>query len=787
MRSLYLFLIVWCQLTMSLACGQYSQPWQPGWSDIEREDLRCYTSTCDTLGKPLDTCCPCHSCMSWEGSGKNIDIEYISVVGKSVAVFAGEFNQSEVYRIQHSYSDLKEIPSNVCDWDKESNTNFFSDIYQIMREFWEYVVELDFTGNKIRRIPDINCLKRLDKLDLSYNNIIHVSNSSFYNLSRLRNINLERNQIKHLDINVFSAPQLNMFHVDVSNNIMETLDVSNMLSLKPFCSIEYTNNKITNLVSENFVLDMNKPPSSGFVSMNGNQIKQFPNFKELLNLTSWEQMGQILDFGFDFKDIPLVCDCNIQPFLEKAESVIETLWRDYMNVKCTSPPEYAGIPVVQMKHDQLICNVSLEDGCPTPDCSCVDKPSENTLYINCANGNLKEMPNISNSAHSKYISLNVSGNNIQTIKNKTYLPLLASFDISHNDLREINNDVIDILQDSCTMLNISDNPKMTELPRKIQYRKTCSTHMNNLLVHCGCDTLWIETWLKQNVCSTDYVFQCNIPGVGVKLAADFHESDLQCKEESIVIVASMIASGIILMIIIGFTVHSFKYELLILYLRSRRRKRNTVMSNFAYDVFISYNENEDHVREWVAKFLNPHLMKSGYTTFIALRDINFGAERDSEVISAIQNSQRFLIVLSESYLCGAYEGMRSWTENEWKYGWYNFRSCPYKKIVLVNFDHIKPSDVDHPVIKAYLRVGYTVDFKNQDRTIMDDIEKKLGGPAVLPDIDARVIENKKTKFSCDELFMARPFQLSPDLDVVDFENDLKYNDINDDYVNFTYT
>ncbi|KAL4216583.1 Toll-like receptor [Mactra antiquata] len=777
MRIVFLLLVIWCQSASSYTCIPYSQPWQPGWSDIERDDLRCFNTACD-ITVPHDHCCLCRTCMSWEGTEKNIDIDYISVSGKSLAVFAGEFNQSDVYRIQHIHSNLSEIPSNICDWDKESYTSLSSHIYQTMSVFWGNVVELNFADNLIRTIPDINCLERLDKLDLSNNRIIHVSNSSFNKLSRLRHLNLDRNKIKYLDINILSAPKLNLLSAYLSNNFIETLDISNVISSYPFCHIDYTNNYITKLVRENFVLDINKPPGPGFVTLKGNQIKEFPNAKDLLNLASWDQIGILTLLGFDFRDIPLVCDCNVEPLVEVF--IVHLYWLDHMKLlTCASPPEYAGMPLADLKIDQLVCNVSQEEGCTTPECTCVDKPSEDTMYINCANSNLKEMPNIPKSVHSKYISLNVSGNDIQTIKNETYLSRVTSLDISHNDLREINNGVIELLE-NCTMLNISNNPKITKLPRMIQYRPKCSTQMNNLLVHCDCDTLWIETWLKHNVCSSDHMFQCNIPDKGVTLATDFKESDLECNEETAVaVIASIISTGIVLMIIIGFTVHSFKYESLILYLRSRRITTNAAKPMFTHDVFISYNENEDHIREWIMKYLNPRLMESGYTTFFASRDAQYGAERNAEVISAIQNSRHFLIVLSEHYLSKADEGIRSWTENEWKYGWHNFRDCPNKNIVLVNFDHMKPSDVEHPAIKAYLRVGYTVDFRNQDRNIMDEIEEKLGGPT-------KNAKNKKAIFSCKALFIVRPYQFSAKLDDTDFENIINTDDVDDGQVNFTY-
>ena len=89
-------------------------------------------------------------------------------------------------------------------------------------------------------------------------------------------------------------------------------------------------------------------------------------------------------------------------------------------------------------------------------------------------------------------------------------------------------------------------------------------------------------------------------------------------------------------------------------------------------------------------------------------------------------TRSFLVVLSEKYLAQhEHQRDRSWSENEWKCAWTSFKYCKMKTLVIINYDHLAPSDVSIKQIAAFLRVGHTVEFGNYDAQIMDDIYNKL--------------------------------------------------------------
>ncbi|XP_060573735.1 uncharacterized protein LOC132731562 [Ruditapes philippinarum] len=702
----------------------------PDASTSVRNDMRC-NKRCDD-----EKCCTCNNCMNWEGSEIDLYIEYVSVFGKSLVLSDQALTETGVYRIQHTYSEMTEIPSNICGWDNKSNLmEYYEEEFESIKKYFSNIVTINFEGNKIRNVPDINCLPRLDTLILRNNEIQFLSNTSISNLSNLRVIDFSGNFIQNMDPNTLTSPYLSLFFANFSHNDMTSLDFSNAMSLHPFCKIDYESNEITEITNEaDFKLSLDQTYGPGFVNLKYNKISTFPDFKSILSLDSIAQLGTLLSFGFDLRGIPLVCDCNLHSFMTLAEDVIKILWLEYFDVKCTAPPELAGMNAINVTLDSLTCPVSADSGCQTPECTCVDKPDENTLVVDCSNSDLTEIPDIPFSKNSQYISLNVSGNNIKDLKNNSVLQKLSVLDISGNDLGKINIYEARMLENA-SYVDISDNPRLQNLPQAFQYHNVCLRNMEHLQITCNCEALWIEQWLNlsKKCINSKQLFKCVMPDNTIKPALNFAENDLVCYGTWTNYILETIILGILLalLIIAGTVVFIFRYEILILYLRARHKRRNVIVPSFKYDVFLSYNDGDEDVSKWVEKILEKNLIKTGYKVFRPNKDIDFGSERDSLIISVLATAKNFLVIMTDNYLQEAND-MRSWTENEWKYGWNNFKTDRLKNIVLVNFDHLSSFDVIHSQIKAFLRVGCTVNFKNTDRKIMEEIYTKLGEPWKIP-------------------------------------------------------
>ncbi|KAH3881294.1 uncharacterized protein LOC127879809 [Dreissena polymorpha] len=713
-------------------CEGDLQPWSP--SGIQREDLLCCTvsNACknDHPTVPGQTeyekCCTCSSTTTWSGQEKALLIEYISVSGKSLMVDPDMFNDSNVYKIEHHEGVMTEIPSDICDWDKDTRLKVFSRHVNESMKYWHYIVQIDFSKNKVRKVESLNCLKKLDKLDLSHNKITHFKNTTINQLTHLRHLDLSYNHIVSMDPACISQPSQNLFVANFEHNRLAVLDITNAFSVNPFCHVDYTSNIIDKFVNAlGFTLDKNKTYGPGFVSFNENNFERFPDFTSLLGLSSLAEFGQLSSFGFDFRDIELDCDCYLEPFLSMGQNLKDVLWREYFNITCANPPSLRNVKVPNLNPYDLVCNLTREDNCPQ-ECTCIDRPNTDTLYVTCTN--LKELPAfLPNSTLTRFISLTLPNNEIKVLSNKSYISKISFLDISNNHLEQIDDGVIAALENAT--LNLSNNVRLAQLPQRVQHRNLCITDMEGLQLTCGCQELWIENWLKVKRCDEEKLFKCAVPDHGLVDARKFSSSLLDCKPNSLIVIVSFMSAVLAALIICGTLTFLLRYEILIIFLKIRQKTpdKTETAKRFQHDVALTFNEEDDILRGWILKVLLPNLEDNNYRVFLPSRDIPFGSKRDNIIMKTFAKTRSFLVVLSEKYLHQTEnQSGRLWTENEWKCAWNQFKDDRMKTLIIINYDHLAPSDVSITQISAFLRVGHTIEFGNHGDQIMHDIYDKLG-------------------------------------------------------------
>ena len=711
----------------------------------ERDDLCCGSKCNDQLSvseSEYNKCCTCNSYTTLAGTERKLEIEYFSVTGQVFVIAENAFDNSDVYKIEQTNGYMTDIPSNLCNWDHYSNwlDIYDSDLFN-MTMFWSNIVNINLKRNKIRHLPDINCLRNLDTIDLSFNALTLLRNNSINLLTKLRNLDLSFNSIKDMDPYVLSQPTLSILNANLNNNNIEHLDVTNCFSLKPFCYINYNSNTINSFVNQdNFTLNSSMQYGPGMVGLQDTNLQQWPDLVDLLNLDSLTQLGQLIQFGFDLRGIKLKCDCYLAEFSDLMEDLQKSLWLEYFEVLCTSPQHLEGRLAYLVKPYELVCNLTLSEGCPKG-CSCVDQPSNNTVFVDCSNLKLDRMPiQLPYSHFSKYIELNVSQNEIRRISNATYLTSLTVLDISNNLLDIVQYYTVGLLANAT--LNISYNKQLRMIPKSFQSWDICDINMDYLEFDCNCTMAWIDTWLKHKYCEQAKLFTCLVPHYGLKNATEFRSNmlaDCELRKTVFFIWYFIIISTTIFLAISAVVVYKLWYEILIICLRIRRSPivRHT---EFDYDAVITFNEEDDGLRKWVATVLAPELSRDGYSVFLPYKDIMYGTERDGEIISVFDKSKTFILVLSKSYFIDIENSDRSWTENEWKYAWNQFKSNPMKNIVVINYDYISSFEVPQRQISAFLRVGNVVQFGNHDNNIVSEVKIHIGPPITQNNIG---LENKK--------------------------------------------
>jgi hypothetical protein len=98
----------------------------------------------------------------------------------------------------------------------------------------------------------------LDTLDLSHNKITFIGNETFINLTNLRVLKVAYNGLKTLEPSTITGHSLQLFHVDFSNNVMGTVEFSNIISQHDFCKFDFSANIIKEIVNSNHLSRENK-------------------------------------------------------------------------------------------------------------------------------------------------------------------------------------------------------------------------------------------------------------------------------------------------------------------------------------------------------------------------------------------------------------------------------------------------------------------------------------------------------------------------------------------------
>lgn len=711
--------------------------WIPKYSN--RTNMKCPNKTCtpDPLKHQWtrEDCCVCRAKPLWEvpvDSTVRLQLEYVRRNGIA-EVFSEEQNKSQYYSVYHSQGYLSKLPINICD---------FSNI-----------VRIDLQSNELTEVGNLSCLSMLDILDLSYNKIHFIGNDSFLSLTNLRELRVTHNGLKTLAPSTLTS--LPLFRADFSHNNMSSIEFSNMISESDFCKITFASNNISNIVNtNNFEIDPDKNYRGGIVDLVGNSFTTFIDF-EKLGITDIAILGKVLSYGFVMPDVKWTCDCHMEPYLELAEDVIKRIWRDYFNISCWLPLEYRGktIPdiVKEGRLDIFICNLTVEQKCP-PKCKCFFQPKERRTVVDCSGVGLKELPPYvpSGNRFSNNLTLIFKDNNITHFGNRSYLTDATVLDMSGNKVSTFSHEAIEMLPDDIE-LNFADN-NFKKVPRAFQTLNPCKSKFGDVTIDCGCDTEWVKTWadnrgLKQ--CSNMSSLVCETDS-GLIPVDEISVDDI-CKQENIMITISIILSilSTLIMIIFGI-VYLFRYEIYLLqrkyFLRNSASKVGFLLK---YDAFVSFNDENDELRIWVLNVLVRHLEASGYRLFVPCRDLPPGSIKEEELLEQIINSRKYLIILCDYYQ----QNDITWTQIEWKYIWCHFRQYMERNIIVINFDQLETSEQTDPKLRAFVRLGYDIDFSNRKHDLFVTVKSRLGAPLKSLFFHG----NKKTKFMAHNLITQKEF------------------------------
>lgn len=558
-------------------------------------------------------------------------------------------------------------------------------------------ISIDLSGNKITQLNasafayyDSNSGKyiyqfyKLQKINLNNNQISSIDKKTFSYTRLLETLSLNNNEITSLESGIFYH-QSYLEELDLSNNKISTIGTSVFTTrLSNLRIVDLSNNKLTAMEAWPYI-----PPDIVTFNVSHNQINRFTNYLNWTydlaepyhvyvdlkhnNFTIWDDewlrryqrldgnfVGDFVTYRLDISLNPWVCDCQIHYMASKIQdSFYRYAESELLHVYCENPPNLRGQRIIDMDLNELICNVTLD--CPL-DCECKNMSASKTLKVDCHGGNLTQLPDHLPDITDRTIDLDVSNNKIWKIDSRQYIDKLNKLSAQNNRLVLIDQETIKNMTQHSLSMNISNN-QLQFLPNSIQTVQIISIHNNPFT--CACNMTWMAGWLdlesikprdKQVTCRTEDGDTHNIIAVTDTL--------LDCNFYTEIGLA--IGFGILLvLVLIGlFWTKKCPYETKVLafkFFRIHPRDKYKVDEEGTtkeHDIYISFDDRNVHIRQWVLKKLKKLLEEKEdapkYQIFIPVIHLLPGQDKGISIIQTMENSKRIVIILSDKY-----------DENEW--------------------------------------------------------------------------------------------------------------------------
>ena len=694
--------------------GYTYKPWTDT-ANNNRTHLFCPSSHCDRniVNDYIEECCQCSAKPVWELQPDllgSLYIEYRSRRGSTLVFPAVKHTNYQYLELVHTEGFVGGIPANVC-------------------EFAEKLVKIDFSQNGVVNIENISCLINLDTFILTENQITYVRNTTFSGLALLRVLDLSKNMIKEVEPMVLSGAFTFIHFANFRENVMETVDITNIIIENPFCSIDYRDNQINALTNTIlFEVDIQKVyGNGGYVDFGNNDFQTWINFTDL-GFSDLTLIGKVMNFGFDIRGANWTCDCKMQPFLELVKPYLPKIWRDYFNITCSHPPKLSGLSIAELvksnRLDYFICKISTTHGCPQK-CNCYEQPSEKRTVVNCTGAGLNAMP--AKLPPYNNIELFVEDNNIEELGENDYLNRIQRLEINGNPLRKIALGLPKKIKHNVALsLNCIE---LGSIPSTFKHLDQSKITLGKCGIICDCDSKWIKDWMAVGPdVSRNSLIHCKASGGNTPLLSFDFES-LDCEgDDFFTYLSIMLAVLFILLSLCVLVLYHYRHEIVLLHKNPTVRRQNA--PTLKYDVYIIVNVNNRDAIMWTRTVLVPKLKRVGYIVYFPYTDELSGCVKEEQIIHNLSESRDIIVLLTSEFIYAEQDLNTVYANLEWRHGWNKFkRNSRERNLIVINFDQFKPKEFTTSPLKAFLRLNMTLDFADRDHTLVKDILSRLGRPS----------------------------------------------------------
>ncbi|KAK3612021.1 hypothetical protein CHS0354_021696 [Potamilus streckersoni] len=293
---------------------------------------------------------------------------------------------------------------------------------------------------------------------------------------------------------------------------------------------------------------------------------------------------------------------------------------------------------------------------------------------------------VSNNLLGIAISRDVDGRIFQNLNTLQYLDLSNNRIISLNEnifrglvsiqILNISHNLLDTFlvnighMKNLRVLDLSQNMlQVVRYPVRIALENIASVTTEKVYVNisynqlrCMCSTSYFMAWIRDTKTNVVGMTSCILTN-GTKAAFNYRNDiiryinymDKECMSKLGLILGTTISISLAIVIVIVGIVYRYRWKLRYLYYMTMNRTKGyqpignfDTDNDFVYDAFVSFaDEDREFVRDFMLKKLEH---ERGMRLCVSFRDFVPGREIASNIIEAIHNSRKTVMVLTESFL-----------------------------------------------------------------------------------------------------------------------------------------
>ena len=575
--------------------------------------------------------------------------------------------------------------------------------FQFMSKFYSSIGYLDVSFSKITGIYDSAFTKFQNLLVLDVSKVYtmqYISDDAFNGLKKLEKLFLSNNQINKLPVEAFKAFQYGKLKLlDLSNNCLAVITRDDAFSsLSSLTHLDLTNNPMRSIDRWIHALINLQELKVSFMKT-PYYVVLYLWTKPLLSLQHLD--FSLMDLREVFRHDQTFCVSDVAPNLKRlsfafsflySTSVINDLFLlTYLDVSASfinvvnfekewgNNVSLPNLQVLNLRKNKIALIEEMD----------LDKTTPNLIDLDLSNNLIQTFPEPALKLLQTIRYLNLTENQLFSLKGLLDLPVIQHLDVSQNRICELPLIFLDNLNSNLTILDASGNP-----------------------FSCTCAVEPFQKWFRFNVNAKlvhGSQYECKTPDH--LQGESIMNVNLDCKSHAVVYAIIGISCGLLAAIFVFIVIKyrwNIRYRCFLLFTLKRKlqpvkKEDGFNLNRVQYDAFISYAHENDRDLTWVLDNLRKNMEEGPKPFRLCIghaRDFIPGVPLLEAITEAIHNSRKTIIVLSPSYLDS------EWCYFETQHAWLRLLNEGKDVIILVLLDPIPDAKMTMWLRQFLCKKGY---------------------------------------------------------------------------------